>query len=84
MNLFVIIVVALLVGWLAPKILHYEGGFWLNLLLALLGGILAGWITSLLFGSDLVSGFNFWSILFAFLGALLVILIARLFKRKQV
>jgi uncharacterized membrane protein YeaQ/YmgE (transglycosylase-associated protein family) len=84
MNLFVIIVVALLVGWLAPKILNYQGNFWVNLLLALLGGILGGWITSLLFGTDLVSGFNFWSILFAFLGALLVILIARLFKRKKV
>jgi uncharacterized membrane protein YeaQ/YmgE (transglycosylase-associated protein family) len=84
MNLFVIIVVALLVGWLAPKILNFKANFWVNLLLALLGGILGGWITSLLFGADLVGGFNFWSILFAFLGALLVILIARLFKRKQV
>ena len=82
MNLFVIIVVALLVGWLAPKILNFKANFWVNLLLALLGGILGGWITSLLFCADLVGGFNFWSILFAFLGALLVILIARLFKRK--
>jgi len=84
MNLFVIIVVALLVGWLAPKILNFKANFWVNLLLALLGGILGGWITSLLFGADRVGGFNFWSILFDFLGALLVILIARLFKRKQV
>jgi uncharacterized membrane protein YeaQ/YmgE (transglycosylase-associated protein family) len=84
LNLFVIIVVAFLVGWLGPNFLNFKANFWVNLLLALLGGILGGWITSLLFGADLVGGFNFWSILFAFLGALLVILIARLFKRKQV
>jgi len=82
MNLFVIIVVALLVGWLAPKILNFKANFWVNLLLALLGGILGGWITSLLFGADLVGGFNFWSILFAFGGALLVIWIYKLIKKK--
>ena len=84
MNLFVILVVALLVGWLGPKILKSKSGFFVNLLLALLGGILGGWITSLLFGVDLVSGFNFWSILFAFGGALLVILIYRLITGKKV
>lgn len=81
MNLFTMIVVALLVGWLAPKILNFKSGFWVNLLIALIGGILAGWLTKILFGADLVGGFNLWSIIFAFGGSLLAIYIYKLIKK---
>ena len=80
-NLFAMVVVALLVGWLAPKIFNFTASFWVNILIALVGGFLGGLITKLLFGTDLVGEFNLTSILFALVGSLLAIYIYKLIKK---
>jgi uncharacterized membrane protein YeaQ/YmgE (transglycosylase-associated protein family) len=82
MGLISTIVVGLLAGWLASLIMKAKGGLFIHLVLGVVGSILGGWITSLILGENLVSGFNLTSILVSIVGAVLVIAIYRLFKKK--
>ncbi|MDF1520742.1 MAG: GlsB/YeaQ/YmgE family stress response membrane protein [Brevefilum sp.] len=81
MGLLSTIVVGLIAGLLASWIMKAKTGVFVDLLLGVAGAILGGWITSLLTGSDLVTGFNLTSILVALGGAIVVIFIYRLIKR---
>ncbi len=81
MGLLSTIVVGLIAGLLASWIMKAKTGVFVDLLLGVVGAILGGWISSLLTGSDLVTGFNLTSILVALGGAIVVIFIYRLLKR---
>lgn len=67
---------------LASWIMKAKTGLLIDLLLGIAGSILGGWITSLLLGVNLMSGFNLTSLIVGLLGAILVIVIFRLIKRK--
>jgi uncharacterized membrane protein YeaQ/YmgE (transglycosylase-associated protein family) len=74
------IVVGLLAGWLAGMVVK-GGGFGLigNLIVGVIGGLLGGFIASYFFHiGDPMSGINPTSILIAFLGAVLLLLVLRL------
>ena len=81
MGLIATIVVGLIAGLLASRIMKAETSAMVDIFLGIAGSILGGWITSLLLGVDLVSGFNLTSILVAFGGAVLVIVIYRAIKK---
>jgi uncharacterized membrane protein YeaQ/YmgE (transglycosylase-associated protein family) len=82
MGLIATIVVGLIAGLLASWIMKAKTGVFVDLLLGVAGSILGGWISSLITGADLVTGFNLTSILVALVGAIVVIVIYRLIKRK--
>lgn len=82
MGLIATILVGLVAGLLASWLMKAKTSAWIDILLGIAGAILGGWITSLFTGANLVSGFNLTSILVAIGGAVLVILIYRLIKRK--
>ena len=79
------IVVGLIAGWLAGLVMR-GGGYGLigDIIVGVVGGLLGGWIaTSLLhIGAD-VNGINLESILVAFAGAVLLILVIRLFDGSR-
>lgn len=81
MGLLSWIVVGLIAGWLAGLIMKGSGfGFLGNIIVGVVGGLLGGWIaSSLLHIGPGMNGFNLGSILIAFLGAVVLILILRLF-----
>lgn len=81
MGLIATIVVGLIAGLLASRIMKAETSAMVDIFLGIAGSILGGWITSLVLGVDLVSGFNLTSILVAFGGAVLVIVIYRAIKK---
>ncbi|MGB2964088.1 MAG: GlsB/YeaQ/YmgE family stress response membrane protein [Anaerolineales bacterium] len=81
MGLIATIVVGLIAGLLASRVMKAETSAMVDILLGVAGSILGGWITSLLLGVDLVSGFNLTSVLVAFGGAVLVIVIYRAIKK---
>lgn len=83
MGLIATIVVGLIAGLLASKIMKAETGVLVDLVLGVVGSILGGWLTSLILGVDLVSGFNLTSILVALGGAILVIAIYRFIKQRS-
>lgn len=82
MGFFASIIVGLIAGWIASKIMKAKGGLIIHLILGVAGSILGGWISGLLTGVNLASGLNLTSILVSIVGAILVILIYRFFKRK--
>lgn len=69
------IVVGLIAGWLASMMVNRtgEGMIW-DIVLGVIGGIIGGIIMNAL-GSAGVTGFNLWSILVAFIGAVVLLVI---------
>ncbi len=80
------IVVGLIAGWLAGVVMRGSGyGLLGDIIIGIVGGLLGGFIgTSLLHISAGVTGINLPSILVAFLGAVILILILRLFSGRRV
>ncbi len=75
------IIVGLIAGWLAGQVMRGSGfGILGDIIIGVIGGLLGGWIaTSLLhIGAD-VTGINLESIIIAFIGAVILLLIVRLF-----
>ncbi|MBN2060117.1 MAG: GlsB/YeaQ/YmgE family stress response membrane protein [Deltaproteobacteria bacterium] len=77
------IVMGLIVGLLAKFIMPGKdpGGIIITILIGIAGAFLGGYIGSLL-GISKVTGFNFISILLAIIGALILLSIYRLIKKK--
>ncbi len=82
MGIFITILVGIIAGYIAAKLLKINVSFWIAMLLGIAGSILGGWITSLLLGVDLTTGFNLTTILVSIGGAVLVVFLYRLFKKK--
>jgi Transglycosylase associated protein. len=82
MGLFITILVGIIAGYVAAKLLKINVSFWIAMLLGIAGSILGGWVTSLILGVDLTSGFNLTTILVSIGGAVLVVFLYRLLKKK--
>lgn len=78
------IVIGLIAGWIASKIVNKEGsGFVLDLVLGLAGSIIGGVILQALGGTGF-TGLNLWSLLVAVLGAIvLLVLYHAIFGRTR-
>lgn len=81
MSILAWIVLGLVAGWLAGMLMR-GGGYGLvgDLVLGVLGAIVGGWLTGVLLGVDLMTGFNVQSLIVAVLGAIVLIGISRLFS----
>ena len=67
------IVLGLIAGFIASKIVNKEGsGIILDILLGVVGAVVGGWLFSF-FGADGVTGFNIYSMFVAVLGAVVVL-----------
>jgi uncharacterized membrane protein YeaQ/YmgE (transglycosylase-associated protein family) len=82
MGLLSWIVVGAIAGWLAGKLVKGEGfGCLGNIIVGVVGGLLGGFLASALFNvPDAVNGFNLTSIIVAFLGAVIVVVVIRLLR----
>jgi len=79
------IIVGLIAGFLAGQVMR-GGGYGLigDIIVGVLGGLLGGWLGTNLFHIDAgVSGINLESILVAFAGAVLLILILRMIGGRR-
>ena len=76
------IVVGLIAGFLAGVVVK-GGGFGLigDIIVGVLGGLLGGWISTTFLHIGDMTGINLGSILIAFIGAVILLLIVRLIKR---
>lgn len=72
------IILGLIAGWLAGQVMK-GGGYGLigDIVLGIVGAIVGGFLTGLILGRDMVSGFNIESIIVAFIGAIVLIAISR-------
>lgn len=77
------IVVGLIAGWLASLVVRGTGlGIVGDIIVGIIGGVIGGIILSLIGGAG-VTGFNIWSIIVAFVGAVILLLIVRLFTGRR-
>jgi uncharacterized membrane protein YeaQ/YmgE (transglycosylase-associated protein family) len=80
------IVVGIIAGLLAkmamPGSANEPGGWIGTALLGIVGAVVGGWASSLLFGGGGASGINIPSIIVAFIGSCIVIGLLRLFSRN--
>ena len=86
MGLLSWIVVGLIAGWLAGRVMK-GGGYGLigDIIVGVVGGLLGGFIASYFFHvGDPMSGINLTSILIAFLGAILLLFLLRLMGGRRV
>ena len=78
------IIVGLIAGFLAGQVMR-GGGYGLigDIIVGVLGGLLGGWIASYFFHiGGAMSGINWQSILIAFVGAILLILVLRMISGR--
>lgn len=74
------IVVGLIAGWLAGKIMKGGGyGIIVNIILGILGGVLGGWLFGMLGIS--AGGGMIGSIIVALIGAIILVALSRLLKK---
>ena len=83
MNIFAVIIVGLIAGYLASKIMKTNTSLFTEMILGIVGSILGGWLTQLIFGVDLVGAINLTSIVVSIIGAIIVIAIYRFLRRKK-
>ena len=83
MSLIAAIVVGLIAGFLAHLLMRTHTGLIVDLILGVIGGFVGGWLSSLLFGANLMSGINLTSIIVALVGAVIVIAVYRLITRRS-
>lgn len=77
------LLVGLIAGWLAGMMMGGRGfGILGNIVVGIIGALLGGFLASALLGID-VTGFNLTSILVAFLGAVVFLLILRAIPGRQ-
>jgi uncharacterized membrane protein YeaQ/YmgE (transglycosylase-associated protein family) len=74
------IVFGAIAGWIAAAITRTEQGAVGDVIVGIVGAIIGGWIMQAIGASD-VNGFNFYSLLVAILGAVVLLAIVNLFRR---
>ncbi len=83
MNIILWIIFGALAGWIASIIVGKNAsmGALANIIVGIVGAGIGGWIASAL-GLGGISGFNLWSLLIAVGGAVLLLLIINLIRKK--
>ncbi|MDY6827372.1 MAG: GlsB/YeaQ/YmgE family stress response membrane protein [Bacillota bacterium] len=83
MGILTWLIVGIIAGWLAGLVMKGKGfGLIGNIIIGIVGALVGGWLAGALFNvQNAISGFNLSTIIIAFLGAVVVLYIARLTKR---
>lgn len=88
MGLIILIIVGGILGWLASIVMRTDGqqGILLNVVVGIIGALLAGFILNpLIGGGNIMSGdFSASSLLVSFLGAVVLLAIVNLFRRRSI
>lgn len=83
MSLLYWIIIGALAGWIASIITgkNSEMGAVANIVVGIVGAFIGGFIVNILGGQG-ITGFNLWSLIVAVFGAVLLLLLVGLFKRR--
>jgi uncharacterized membrane protein YeaQ/YmgE (transglycosylase-associated protein family) len=78
------IILGLIAGWIASKIVGGQGqGIFLDIALGIVGALVGGFLYSALLGGPGVTGLNFGSIIVAIIGAIIVLWVYHLFTGRR-
>jgi uncharacterized membrane protein YeaQ/YmgE (transglycosylase-associated protein family) len=77
------IILGLVAGYIASKIVNKEGeGFFLDIALGVIGAVVGGWLFGF-FGAAGVTGFNLYSMVVAVIGAVIVLVAYHAIRRAM-
>ena len=75
------IILGLIAGFIASKIVNRQGsGFLIDIALGVVGALVGGWLFEL-FGATGVTGFNLYSMFVAIIGAVILLVIFHVIRR---
>ncbi|HEY8020653.1 MAG TPA: GlsB/YeaQ/YmgE family stress response membrane protein [Thermoanaerobaculia bacterium] len=81
MGILAWIVLGLIAGFIASKIVNKSGeGFLLDIVLGIIGAVVGGWLFQM-FGHSGVTGLNLYSMLVAVIGAIVVLVVYHAIRR---
>lgn len=87
-NLIIIIIVGGVLGWLASMVMRTDAqqGIFLNIVVGIIGALLAGFLISPLLGAGTITqgDFSIMSLVVSFIGAVVLLGIVNLFRRGSV
>ncbi|HVT17200.1 MAG TPA: GlsB/YeaQ/YmgE family stress response membrane protein [Thermoanaerobaculia bacterium] len=86
MNFIMWLIVGGLIGWIASIIMRHPEGILMNVVVGIVGSVLAGFLLSPLFGVSTInqSNFSLPSLLVSLLGSVILLAIVNLFRRGTV
>jgi uncharacterized membrane protein YeaQ/YmgE (transglycosylase-associated protein family) len=78
------LIIGALAGWLASIVMktNAQQGFLLDIIIGIVGAFIGGWLFNRA-GAPGVTGFNIWSLFVAFIGAVVLLGVIRLFTRPR-
>jgi uncharacterized membrane protein YeaQ/YmgE (transglycosylase-associated protein family) len=71
------IIVGGIAGWLASQVMHSSLGLVMDIVVGIVGAVIGGFLLNAL-GTSGVTGFNVWSVVVAFIGAVVLLAVVRL------
>jgi len=83
MGILAWIIIGIIAGWLAEQIMGRNHGLLTNLVVGVLGAVIGGFLAANLLGVA-VGGFNLVTLIVATLGAVILLFLLGLFKRRAV
>ena len=75
------LIVGAIAGWLASMVMRSGQGLLMDIVIGILGAFIGGFLANAA-GVTGVTGFNIWSILVAFVGAVVLLAVLRLFNGR--
>jgi uncharacterized membrane protein YeaQ/YmgE (transglycosylase-associated protein family) len=83
MNIIIYLVVAAVIGWVAAELMHDRSSLLIYIIVAVIGAFLAGYfLTPILHVGTINDAINVPTMLVTLLGAVIVIAIVHLFRRR--
>ncbi len=86
MNFILWIIIGGVIGWLASLVMKTDAqqGIFLNVIVGIVGALLGGWLLAPLFGTGTINqdDFSLSSMMVSFLGALILLFIVNIFRRR--
>lgn len=84
MGLILSLVMGLIVGAITGFIMKSNYPWYIDIILGIIGSVVGGWLSSLLLGADLTTGFNLTTLVVSVIGAVIVVALYRLITRRSV
>jgi len=76
------IIVGGVAGWLASVVMHSRQGLVMDIVVGIIGAFIGGFLLNAI-GTPGVTGFNIWSVIVAFIGAVVLLGVLRLFSGRS-
>jgi uncharacterized membrane protein YeaQ/YmgE (transglycosylase-associated protein family) len=84
MNILIYLIVAAVIGWIATEIMHDRSNLLINIVVAVVGAFLAGFLLSPIFGVGTINdAITIPTMLLTLLGSVILLAILNLFRRSR-